>query len=184
MTGLFDPSSPVFARLKNSAETGDTATLRLVWGNVVASDGSALHTTDGTGTTRNTNVAVTAVAVAQGQQTLKIASAVANGLQGVRAGQQVVKYAATIPSNAVYASIVSITETATGYDVVVDRDTTIAAGNGAINIVQPAVEISYTAYVSTFDGSASIDAPVSTNLAFQVSGAPVVTVGRPAVTLS
>ena len=183
-TALIDPDNPVHAKLKTSAETGDVATLKLVWGNVTGTNGAALSVTDGGGTTRNANVAVTAVAVANGKQTLKIATAVANTIRGLRPGMQVVKYAASIPSNAAYATIESITSTATGFDIVVDRDTTIAAGNGAINIVKPAVEIVYQAYVSTFEGTGSIDAAISTNLSFQVSGSPVINVGRPAITLS
>ena len=183
-SALIDPDNPVHAKLKNSAETGSVATLKLVWGNVTGTGGAALNVTDGGGTTRNSNVAVSALAVSSGKQTIKVTTAVANTLRGVRPGMQVVKYAATIPSNAVYATIESITATSTGYDIVVDRDTTIAAGSGFINIVKPAVEIVYQAYVSTFDATGSIDAAISTNLSFQVSGSPVINVGRPSITLT
>ena len=183
MTILNDPTDPVFTTLKQSAASGSTNSLRIVFGRTADDSGAALATTDGKGETRNANVAVTAVAASGGTQTLNIASAVANGLRGVRAGMQVVKYAATLPNNAVYATITSVTETATGISLVVNRDTTIAAGSGAINIVRPAVEWQAQAYVSTFEGSASIDAAVSTNLSFQVSGSPTITSGAPDITL-
>ena len=169
--------SPIYKALKASADNGDEQTLRIIFGNIP----SGRNFTDGTANTIASAKTITN-AFTSGTHKATAAKAVADTIGAVTEGDIIVKTGTTTP-------VYNITDVSYGtaagsvvFTTDASSDPSSALGT-SVDILKPAVEIVYQAYVSGFDGSAAIDSAVTHNLTFKITGTPVLNVGAPNITI-
>ena len=183
MDGKIGIHSPVFAKLKESANAGagvGERTLRIVYG---ARSGNA-KITDGKGTKVNTAITISN-AFSSGTHTATISAANAAGLNAFEEGFYLVKTGADTPA----LKITGITETATGNSagsvvITTDAATDPSSSLGtSVDIVLPASGGQVQAYVNNFTYSGAVNGIVDAQISFRATGEPTEEVGTPNITL-